>query len=110
LFVRPSSSCEPSASSFIEPGEGSAVPKTLGRCLGGEGPGGTVEVAVTTCPGNGRPSPGYGDDIDDGTVKGPGSCDKRAIPCGRRTGVGPLLTGGGRGRVGTQLRGSTRNG
>jgi hypothetical protein len=30
---------------------------------------GTVEVAIATCPGNGRPSPGYRGDVDDGTGK-----------------------------------------
>jgi hypothetical protein len=71
---------------------------------------GAVEVAVATCICECQPSLGCRGDVGDGTVKDPGSCDERAIPCGRRTGVVPLLIDGARGRVGTQLRGLTRNG
>jgi hypothetical protein len=92
---------EPSALSFIESSEGQGISKTLRRCLRGEGSAGTAEVVVATCPSNGWPSPGCHGDVDDGTVKGPGSYGERAIPCGRRTGVIPLLTGGARGLVGT---------
>jgi hypothetical protein len=60
-----------------------------------------VEVAVATCPSNVRPSPGYRGDIDDGTVKGPGSCGEHAIPYGRCTGIVPLFTDGARGLVRT---------
>jgi hypothetical protein len=75
---------EPSALSFIESSEGQGISKTLRRCLRGEGSAGTAEVVVATCPSNGWPSPGCHGDVDDGTVKGPGSCGERAIPCGRR--------------------------
>jgi hypothetical protein len=84
----------PLPSLFIESSEGRGVPKTLRRCHRGEGLVGAVEVAVATCPGNGRPYLGYRADIDDGTVKGPRSYGERAIPCGRRTGIVPLLTDG----------------
>jgi hypothetical protein len=60
---------------------------------------GVVEVAVAACPGNGQPSPGCRDDVDDGTVNDPGSCVERVIPCSRRAGAIHLLTGGGRGQV-----------
>jgi hypothetical protein len=80
--------------------EAEGYKKTLGRCLGGEGSAGTVEVAVATCPGNGRPSPGCRGDVDDGTVKHPRCCGGRAIPCSHRASVVPLLTGSGRGQVG----------
>jgi hypothetical protein len=92
---------EPSALSFIESSEGRGVPKTLGRCLRGEGSAGAVEVIVATCPGNGRPFLGHRVSVDDGTVKGSGSCGERVIPYGRRAGVIPLLTDGGRGQVRT---------
>jgi hypothetical protein len=98
IFLYPA---EPSALSFIESSEGRGVSKTLRRCLRGEGSLGAVEVAVATCPGNGRPSPGRRVGVHDGTVKGSGSCGERAIPYGRRAGVIPLLTDDGRGRVGT---------
>jgi hypothetical protein len=71
---------------------------------------GAVGVAVATCICECQPSLGCRGDVGDGTVKDPGSCGERAIPCGRRAGVVPLLTGGARGPVGTWLRGSTRNG
>jgi hypothetical protein len=54
---------EPSALSFIESSEGRGIPKTLRRCLRGEGSAGTAEVSVTTCPGNDRPSPGCRGDL-----------------------------------------------
>jgi hypothetical protein len=92
---------EPSALPFIGSSEGSGAPKTLRRCLRGKGSMGVVEVAVAACSGDGRPSPGCRGDVDDGTVNDPGPCIKRAIPCSRRAGVIPLLTGGSRGRVGT---------
>jgi hypothetical protein len=60
---------------------------------------GAIEVAVAACPGNGQPSPVCRGDVDDGTVKGLGSCVERAIPGSQRAGVIPLLTGDGRGRV-----------
>jgi hypothetical protein len=75
----------PLPSLFIESSEGPEVPKTLRRCLRGEGSAGAVEVVVATCPDNGWPSPGYRGDADDGIVKGPRSYGKRAIPYGRRT-------------------------
>jgi hypothetical protein len=100
ILLSPSSG-EPSALSFIESSEGRGVPKTLRRCLRGEGSAGAVEFAIATCPGNGRPSPGYCGDVDDGTVKDHGSCGGRAIPYARRTSVIPLLTDGARGLVGT---------
>jgi hypothetical protein len=62
---------------------------------------GAVEVAVATCPGNGRPSPGCCGDVDDGTMKGPGSYGERAIPCSRRMDVILLLTDSARGLVRT---------
>jgi hypothetical protein len=62
---------------------------------------GVVDVAVATCPGACRPFPGRRSDVDDGTVKHPRCCGVRAIPCGRRTRVVPLLTDGIRGWVGT---------
>jgi hypothetical protein len=62
---------------------------------------GAIEVAVAACSGDGRPSPGCRGDVDDGTVNDPGPCVERAIPCSRRAGAIPLLTGGDRGRVGT---------
>jgi hypothetical protein len=60
-----------------------------------------MEVAVATCPGNGRPPLGYHGDFDDGTVKDPGSYGGCAIPYSRCAGVVPLLTGDGRGQVRT---------
>jgi hypothetical protein len=96
--VRPG---EPSALPFIWSSEGSRAPKTLRRCLRGEGSMGAVEVVVAACSGNGRPSPGCRGDVDDGTMNDPGSCVERVIPCSRHAGVIPLLTGGGRGRVRT---------
>jgi hypothetical protein len=92
---------EPSALSFIESSGGRGIPKTLRRCLRGEGSAAAVEVVVATCPGNGRPSPGYRGDIDDRTVKGPGSCGEHTIPCSRHVSVVPLLTSSGRGWVRT---------
>jgi hypothetical protein len=71
---------------------------------------GVVEVAVATCICECRASLGCRGDVGDGTVKDPGSYDERAIPCGRRMGVAPLLTDAARDRDRTQLRGSTRNG
>jgi hypothetical protein len=97
----PQSPGEPSALPFIGSSEGSGAPKTLRRCLRGEGPMGVVEVAVAVCSGDGQPSPVCRGDVDDGTVNDPGPCVERAIPCSRRAGAIPLLTGGGRGRVGT---------
>jgi hypothetical protein len=70
-------------------------------CLGGEGGTSATDVAVATCPGACRSFLGRRGDVDDGTVKYPGCCRGRAIPCGRRTGVVPLLTDGSRGWVGT---------
>jgi hypothetical protein len=93
---------EPSALSFIESSGGRGVPKTLRQCLRGEGAVGVVEVAVATCICECQPSVGC---RGDGTVKDPGSCDERVIPCGQRTGVVPLLTDGARGLVRTWLRG-----
>jgi hypothetical protein len=58
-------------------------------------------AAVVTCPGACKPSLGRRDDVDDGTVGHPGCYRGRAISCGRRASVIPLLTDGGRGRVGT---------
>jgi hypothetical protein len=101
---------EPSAFSFIESSGGRGVLKTLRRCLGGEGAVGAVEVVVATCICECRPTLGCRGDVGDRTVKDPGSCGERAIPCGRRADVDPLLSGGARGLVGTWLRGSTRNG
>jgi hypothetical protein len=72
----------PLPSLFIESSEGPEVPKTLRRCLRGEGSVGAVEVAVETCPGNGWPSLGYRGDANDGTVKGPRSYGECTIPCG----------------------------
>jgi hypothetical protein len=69
-----------------------------------------VEVAVATCICEGRSSLGCCGDVGDGTVKDLGSCGKRAIPCGRRAGAAPLLTGDARGLVGMWLRGSIRKG
>jgi hypothetical protein len=92
---------EPSALPFIWSSEGSGAHKTLRRCLIDEGSMGAVEVAVAACSGNGRPSLGCRGDVVDGTMNDPGSCVERAIPCSRRAGVIPLLTDGGRGRVGT---------
>jgi hypothetical protein len=63
--------------------------------------GGAVEVAVAMCPCKCRPSLECHGDVGDGTVKDPDSYGGRAIPCCRRTGVVPLLTGGARGLVGT---------
>jgi hypothetical protein len=83
---------EPSALSFIGSSGGRGVPKTLRRCLKGEGTVCAVEVALATCICECRPSLGCRGDVGDGTVKDPGSCDERAIPCGRRTDVSPLLT------------------
>jgi hypothetical protein len=80
---------------------GRGVLKTLRRYLGGEGTVGAVEVAVATCICEYWPSLGCHGDVDDGTVKDSGSCGERAIPCGRRAGVIPLLTGGARGLVRT---------
>jgi hypothetical protein len=91
---------EPSAFSFIESSGGRGVLKTLRRCLGGEGAVGAVEVAVATCICECQPSLGCRGDVGDRTVKDPTSCG-RAIPCGRHTGVVPLLTGGARGLIGT---------
>jgi hypothetical protein len=68
-----------------------------------------MEVAVATCICECRPSLGCRGDVGDVIVKDPRSGDERAIPCGRHTGAAPLLTDDTRGRVGTQLRGSTRN-
>jgi hypothetical protein len=62
---------------------------------------GDVEVAIATCPGEGRPSLGCRGDVDDGTVKSPRSCGGWVISYSRRAGVVPLLTGGARGLVGT---------
>jgi hypothetical protein len=62
---------------------------------------GAVEVAVATCICECRLSLGCRGDVGDRTVKDPRSCGERAIPCGRRTGVVPLLTGGARGLIGT---------
>jgi hypothetical protein len=70
-------------------------------CLGEEGGTSTVGAAVVTCLGACRPSLGHHGDVDDGTVGHPGCCRGRAISCGRRAGVIPLLTNGGRGRVRT---------
>jgi hypothetical protein len=98
LFLSPG---EPSAFPFIGSIGGRGIPKTLRWCLRGEGSASTIEVVVTTCPGNGQPSLGCCGDVGDGTVKDPRSCDERAIPCGRRADVIPWLTGGGRGRVRT---------
>jgi hypothetical protein len=117
VFVVSSSSCscclvvvvvvplsgEPSALPFIGSSGGRGVPKTLRRCLRGEGTVGAMEVAVATCICECQPSLGCRSDIGDETVKDPGSC-------GQRTGVVPLLTDSARGRVRTQLRGSTWNG
>jgi hypothetical protein len=97
VFVLVPLSGEPSALSFIESSEGRGIPKTLRWCLRGEGSMVAVEVVVATCPGNGRPSPGYHGDVDDGTVKGPRSCGERVVPYSRRASVVPLLTGSGRG-------------
>jgi hypothetical protein len=58
-------------------------------------------VAMATCPGACRPSLGHRGDADDETVGHPGCYRGRAIPYGRRADVIPLLTDGGRGRVGT---------
>jgi hypothetical protein len=60
---------------------------------------GAVEVAVATCVCECWSSLGCRDDVGDGTMKGPRSCE-HAIPCSRRADVVPLLTGGSRGRVG----------
>jgi hypothetical protein len=69
-----------------------------------------VEVVVATCICECQSSMGCRGDVGDGTVKDSGSYDERAIPCGRCTSAAPSLTDGARGRVGTQLRGSTWNG
>jgi hypothetical protein len=90
-----------SASPFIDSSGGRGVQKTLEWCLGGEGMMGAIEVAVATCPGEGRPSLGCHDDVEDGMVKSPGSCGGRAIFYSRRVSVVPLLIGGARGLVGT---------
>jgi hypothetical protein len=81
------------------------VPKTLKRCLRGEDAMGAVEVAVATCICECRPSLGCRGDVGDGTVKDPRSLWRTCDPCGRCTGVVPLLTDGARGLVGTWLRG-----
>jgi hypothetical protein len=46
---------------------------------------------VVTCPGACRPSLGRRGDVDDETEGHSGCCRGRAIPCGRRTGHGPLV-------------------
>jgi hypothetical protein len=43
---------------FYRVSEGRGVPKTLRRCLRGEESVGAVDVALATCSGDGRPSPG----------------------------------------------------
>jgi hypothetical protein len=92
---------EPSAFSFIESSGGRGILKTLRRCLRGEGAVGAVEVVVATCIYECQPSLGCHGDVGDGTVKDPRSCGERAIPCGRRTSVVPLLISGARGLVRT---------
>jgi hypothetical protein len=62
---------------------------------------GAVEVDVATCPCKCRLSLECHGDVGDRTVKAPGSCFGRAIPCCHRTGVVPLLTGGAQGLIGT---------
>jgi hypothetical protein len=60
-----------------------------------------VGAVVATCPGACRPSLGHRGGVDDGTVGHPGCYRGHVIPYGRRAGIIPLLTDGGRGRIGT---------